>query len=117
MPVSAPSVCPYCTKAHRKAEPCDTVQRMERERKARFDKKRPNSSQRGYDRAWEAEAKAYLSHPLNRTCGCGAPAVVVAHIRSIRSRPDLRMDQTNWRPSCQRCNQFDAARERRAMKG
>jgi 5-methylcytosine-specific restriction endonuclease McrA len=85
------------------------------ERKARFDRKRPNSSQRGYDREWEREAKAYLaSHPY--CARCGQPATVVMHIISIRKRPDLRMDRSNWRPGCQRCNAIEAADERRKEK-
>lgn len=87
---------------------------MERERKARFDRKRPNSTQRGYDREWEREAKAFLSLPENRHCArCAAPATVVMHIRSIRTAPHLRMERSNWLPGCQRCNAKDAAKERR----
>ncbi|WP_449525281.1 endonuclease [Devosia sp.] len=81
-------------------------------RKARFDKTRPNATNRGYDRTWEREAKAFLSHPQNMLCQCGAPAVLVAHRQSIRQRPDLRMVRSNWRPSCQRCNAIEAAQER-----
>jgi 5-methylcytosine-specific restriction endonuclease McrA len=87
---------------------------MERdaERKARFDRKRPNSSQRGYDGAWEREAKAFLAtHPV--CARCGRPSTVVMHIQSIRKRPDLRMVPSNWRPGCQRCNAIEAAEERR----
>lgn len=91
---------------------------MDRERKARFDRKRPNSSQRGYDREWEREAKAFLSRPENRSCArCGAPATVVMHRVSIRRAPHLRMERANWRPGCQRCNAIEAAEERRITKG
>lgn len=86
---------------------------MDRERKARHDRTRPNSSQRGYDREWEREARSFLSLPENRRCACGAPATVVMHTISIRRRPDLRMVRSNWRPGCQRCNALDAVRERR----
>src|SRR5690606_39283383 len=92
---------------------CETVKRMARERKARFDRKRPNSSRRGYDRQFEEAARAYLQEPGNDLCQCGARAVLVAHRRSIRSAPHLRMERSNWRPSCARCNAIDAARERR----
>lgn len=86
----------------------------DRERKAKHDRKRPNSTQRGYDGVWGQEARAYLSRPENRLCGCGKPATLVRHIISIRTAPHLRMEQTNWRPGCQRCNALDAARERRS---
>lgn len=90
---------------------------MQRERKARFDRTRPNSSQRGYDREFEEAARAFLREPGDALCRCGAKAVLVAHTRSIRSAPHLRMERANWRPSCARCNALDAAAERRTMKG
>ncbi|ACM35609.1 MULTISPECIES: hypothetical protein [Rhizobium/Agrobacterium group] len=117
MPVRAPSVCGYCGKAHSKAEPCAALARMARERKARFDEKRPTARQRGYDREWESGAKEFLSLPHNQFCQCGAKATVVRHIKSIRARPELRMDKSNWRPGCQRCNALDAAEERRNDQG
>lgn len=113
MPSRAPSVCGYCGKAHLKGERCETMSRMAKERKARFDMKRPPARKRGYDKEWEREAKAFLARPGNDLCGCGAPAVLVRHAKSIRLRPELRMDHTNWRPGCQRCNALDAAEERR----
>lgn len=116
MPVRAPSVCGYCGKAHAKGESCAAVARMARERKARFDQKRPPARKRGYDKEWEREAKAFLALPGNDLCECGAPAVLVRHARSIRTRPDLRMARSNWRPGCQRCNALDAAEERRALE-
>lgn len=88
------------------------------QRKARFDKTRPAARQRGYDKEWEREARAFLSLPENEWCArCGAKATVVMHIQSIRARPDLRMARSNWRPGCQRCNAIEAAQERRNLKG
>lgn len=86
------------------------------QRKARFDKKRPSASQRGYDKEWEREARAFLALPGNDLCDCGAPATLVRHVKSIRTRPDLRMVRSNWRPGCQRCNARDAAEERRTLE-
>jgi 5-methylcytosine-specific restriction protein A len=113
MPTRAPSVCGHCGMAHAKGESCAARDRMQRERKARFDQKRPTARKRGYDKGWEREAKAFLALPGNDLCECGAPATVVRHVKSIRNRPDLRMVRTNWRPGCQRCNARDAADERR----
>lgn len=113
MPYRAPSVCAHCGKAHLKSAACTAVARMQKERKARFDKTRPTARKRGYDREWQREANAFLALPENDLCArCGAPASVVMHIQSIRSRPDLRMVRSNWRPGCQRCNAIEAAQER-----
>lgn len=110
----APYVCSRCGKAHPSGERCHRARADDRERKARFDQKRPNASKRGYDKAWETEAKAFLSLPENELCArCGAKASVVMHIKSIRTRPDLRMVRSNWRAGCQRCNAIEAAHERR----
>lgn len=114
MPRRAPSICSFCGGVHSQGERCHKARAVERDRKARFDKKRPNSSQRGYDGKWEREAKDFLSLPENRSCArCGAPATVVMHIQSIRTRPDLRMVKSNWRPGCKRCNAIEAVEERR----
>ena len=115
MPVRAPRVC-GCGKVHASDEVCPAVAARNAERKARFDRKRPNSSQRGYDREWEQAAKAFLVAPGNEFCRCGRPATVVMHVRSIRHAPHLRMVRANWRPGCHRCNAIDAARERHNVK-
>lgn len=112
MPARAPQVCSYCGQAH--IGVCEPRAAAIRERNARFDRKRPNARGRGYSREWEEAAKAFLAEPGNQRCaGCGAPATVVMHIKSIRQRPDLRMVRTNWRPGCTRCNAKEAAEERR----
>ncbi|MGP2493516.1 endonuclease [Mesorhizobium sp. PUT5] len=117
MPVSAPRVCGHCGGVHQSGERCPKAAARDRERKARFDRKRPNSSQRGYDREWEKAAKEFLAQQENWWCACGAPATVVMHRRSIRTAPHLRMERANWRPGCHRCNAIDAAAERRKLKG
>lgn len=74
---------------------------------------RSSARQRGYDSAWEKAARAFLAHPANRLCECGAPAVLVRHRISIAKRPDLRMSPANWMPGCVRCNAEDWQREKR----
>jgi 5-methylcytosine-specific restriction enzyme A len=112
---AVPSLC-KCGRIVKRGEICSCRAKDAAERKARFDKKRPNSSQRGYDREWEREAKAFLALPGHQNCACGAPAVVVMHIKSIRQHPHLRMVKSNWRPGCQRCNAKEAAEERRILE-
>ena len=85
---------------------------QDRARKARHDARRPNSSQRGYSRAWEEAARAFLQIPGNDRCECGAPATLVRHVISIRKHPELKMVRSNWRPGCRRCNARDYIRER-----
>ena len=116
MPIKAPRIC-SCGKVVTSGAVCECEARRNRERKERFDKKRPTARQRGYTAEWEREAKAFLSEPGNRRCArCGDPATVVMHIKSIRARPDLRMVRSNWRPGCQRCNAKEAAQERQERK-
>ena len=58
---------------------CPCQRQQDAERKARFDKTRPNSSARGYTRKWEGARAAYLKvHRHCRRCGCMAQ--VVDHI-------------------------------------
>lgn len=112
MPMRTPHIC-GCGHRVVSGARCPCQVRRDAERKARHDQRRPNATQRGYDRTWEREAKAFLARPENRRCAkCGNPSTVVMHIKSIRTRPDLRMDKTNWRPGCHRCNAIEAAQER-----
>lgn len=117
MPVRAPSVCGYCGKAHSKGETCHAVAKMQKERKARFDQKRPTATQRGYNGEWAKARKQYLAaHPL--CCRCGVTANVVDHIKahkgnhalfgigSIGNRSALLATQGQSRP------QRDASRRR-----
>jgi 5-methylcytosine-specific restriction endonuclease McrA len=113
MPMRAPFLC-RCGRIVKPGAVCPCVAKATAERKARFDRTRPPARERGYDKEWERAARAFLAEPGHDLCaGCGAPATVVMHIISIRKRPDLRMQKSNWRPGCQRCNAKEAAEERR----
>ncbi|TPW30330.1 HNH endonuclease, partial [Martelella alba] len=49
---------------------------------------------------------------------CGAPAVVVDHIRPHRGNDDLFWDRANWQPLCRHChNSAKQAEERAKHKG
>ncbi|TPW28921.1 HNH endonuclease [Martelella alba] len=117
MPKKGPRVCGYCGQTHFSGEQCRYVAAMNRDRKARFDAKRPSASKRGYNAEWQRESKAYLSeHPQCRRCG--APAVVVDHIRPHRGNDDLFWDRANWQPLCRHChNSAKQAEERAKHKG
>jgi 5-methylcytosine-specific restriction enzyme A len=79
------------------------------------DKHRPNSTIRGYDAAWRAmRRQVLLDEPLCRECfdrGLVAIAVEVHHIRSVRSRPDLRLSRNNLAPLCRSCHSAHTMRE------
>lgn len=117
MPSRAPSVCPYCGKAHLASEACATVVRMRRERKARFDKKRPCARKRGYTREWEKAAREFLaSFPKCRRCD--RPADLVDHIKPHKGDMRIFWDQANWQGLCtHHHNSAKQSEERRAPKG
>ncbi len=80
------------------------------QRRARFDRERAPSSQRGYDAAWKKCRALYLAkHPMcsfNLPDGskCRARATDVDHVLSVASRPDLRLSWSNMRGGCHSCH-------------
>jgi 5-methylcytosine-specific restriction enzyme A len=94
--------------------PCQKVR--DAQRKARFDRKRPSSSARGYTGTWDRARAAYLrKHPFCRRCG--AAATQVDHIKPHRGDQSLFWDQDNWQPLCTTCHSSAKQREeRRAYK-
>lgn len=102
MPMRAPRLC-KC--GHRVASGvrCPCEQREDAARKARFDKRRPNSSARGYNREWEKARAEYLRrHVL--CVRCGMLADVVDHIRPHKGDHALFWDRTNWQALCTSCH-------------
>ncbi|QRZ15395.1 HNH endonuclease [Paracoccus methylovorus] len=109
MPVRAPRIC-SCGKVVASGATCPCQAKRAAERKARFDKTRPNSSQRGYGRSWEKARKVFLARPENRFCkwpGCdlghkGGPALAshVDHIIPHKGDSALRDDPRNWQGLC-----------------
>ena len=98
MPTKPPRIC-AC--GHRVAASvrCPCERKADAERKARFDRKRPSSSARGYTRAWEkARAEFLAQYPWCRRCG--ERATDVDHIIPHRGDPKLFWDRTNWQPLC-----------------
>ena len=74
------------------------------ERKALFDKSRPNSNQRGYNWSWRKASKNYLAdHPLCVDCRAAGHTVlaeVVDHIKPHRGDKVLFWDVNNWQGLC-----------------
>lgn len=103
MPGRAPSICSHCGKAHIKDAPCAKVVELVKERKARFDKKRPTSRQRGYTAEWEKARKEYLA--VYSSCRrCGAAATLVDHIKPHKGNQTLFWSRANWQPLCTPCH-------------
>ncbi|MCA0847198.1 HNH endonuclease signature motif containing protein [Salipiger thiooxidans] len=102
MPSSAPRIC-RCGRKILSGSRCECEAARDAERKARFDRKRPNSSQRGYGGTWERAAKAFLQRRENRQCKwprCDQQAQHVDHIVPHKGDPALRDDPKNWQGLC-----------------
>lgn len=120
MPTRAPRLC-ACGARVPFGVPCACERARNAERKARFDKKRPNSSQRGYTGQWERESRAFLR--LNPHCRkCGKPldlrtprAAVVDHKTPHRGDRTLFWDKRNWQPLCTPCHSGAKQREERRV--
>jgi 5-methylcytosine-specific restriction protein A len=84
----------------------------ERERKREQSKTRPSSKARGYDKDWQQFRIAFLRiRPRCCEPGCPLLATEVDHIRSVRERPDLRLDPSNCRSLCKSHHSARTARE------
>jgi 5-methylcytosine-specific restriction endonuclease McrA len=106
MPTRAPRVCGHCGLVHAPSEACPLAAARGRERKARFDRKRPTASERGYDAEWRRESKAFLAQAGNDlcSCGCGRPADMVDHKTPHRGDRWLFWDRNNWQPMNTHCH-------------
>ena len=69
---------------------------------------RPSASSRGYGRAWQKAARAFLNaNPLCAEClkqGRYVKATVVDHIVPHRGDQKLFWDRNNWQPLCKACH-------------
>lgn len=112
MPIRPPHIC-ACGTIVASGERCACQIVRDRERRARFDRTRPNARQRGYTRQWDKARTDYLSaHPTCRYCQ--EPATVVDHIKPHRGDMALFWNQSNWQPLCTRCHSsIKQSRERR----
>lgn len=117
MPIRAPSICAYCNQAHPAGVKCERAMQADRDRKARFDKKRPSARERGYTAEWTAASKAFLA--VYASCRrCGQRAALVDHITPHRGDQKLFWKRANWQPLCTPCHSgAKQSQERRDRKG
>lgn len=102
MAMKAPRIC-AC--GHRVASGvrCPCEQKTDAERKARFDRRRPSSSQRGYSGTWDRARAEFLSK--HRRCiRCGGTANTVDHIIPHKGDQRLFWERKNWQPLCTPCH-------------
>lgn len=115
MPRRAPRIC-SCGQVVPSGAICPCQAKRAAERKARFDKTRPNSSARGYDRSWEKARKLFLRrHP--HCARCNAPANVVDHKTPHRGDQAIFWDRSRWQPLCTSCHSGAKQREERRIYG
>ena len=82
---------------------CACQIQRKRDRDARYDATRPTARQRGYDRNWQRESKAYLK--ANPQCRrCPALATLVDHIQPHKGNMALFWNRANWQPLCCPCH-------------
>ena len=117
MPFRSPRACGHCGGVHQTGERCPKVAARDAERKASFDKKRPNARARGYDAEWErARAEWLAAYP---SCvRCGQKATLVDHKVPVRLAPHRRLDRTNFQSMCTTHHSGAKQREeRRNLRG
>ncbi|MDY8107761.1 HNH endonuclease [Fulvimarina sp. 2208YS6-2-32] len=114
MPSKPGRICPCGFKVPG-GERCSCQLRRDRERKARHDLKRPSSSARGYNPAWQKESAEFRR--ANPSCRrCGAPATLVDHIEPHRGNMKLFWNRANWQPLCTPCHSRAKQAEEKAPR-
>lgn len=113
MPVRAPRIC-SCGKVVPAGTLCACQAKRAAERKARHDQRRPNSSQRGYDRQWRNARESFLKQ--NPHCAfCWAPATVVDHKIPHKGDPGKFWNRNNWAALCTSCHSSAKQRQERRL--
>ncbi|HEV7251665.1 MAG TPA: HNH endonuclease signature motif containing protein [Mesorhizobium sp.] len=112
MPSLPPSIC-SCGRIVAARTRCACKALADRERKARFDQRRPSARARGYDATWQKARAEFLTH--NPTCRfCGKPAIVVDHVKPHKGDQRLFWLKSNWQALCTPCHSsVKQSRERR----
>jgi 5-methylcytosine-specific restriction endonuclease McrA len=103
MPVKGPRIC-GCSHVVHSGERCACERARDRDRKARFDSKRPSARERGYDAEWDRERAAFLT--ANEFCvrcaneGVRTTATIINHKRPHRGDRGLFWQRSNWEAVC-----------------
>ncbi|RCW85434.1 HNH endonuclease [Phyllobacterium bourgognense] len=92
---------------------CTCQAKQDRERKARFDQKRPSARARGYNNEWQKARAEYLRH--HPICRCGATAQCVDHIQPHKGNQRLFWNRANWQPLCLPCHNSIKQRQERSI--
>lgn len=93
-----------------KGQRCIHEQARTTARQRQNDAERGSAAQRGYDAEWSKVRFRHLHHHPDCVV-CGAKATHVDHIKSVRERPDLRLDPNNLRSMCGPCHSRRTARD------
>jgi 5-methylcytosine-specific restriction protein A len=110
MPSRTKKWCPTCRVVYigERCRQCSTS----------YNKRRGNSTARGYNYRWEKARRAYLkANPLCVKCleqGRTTAAKVVDHIVPHKGDDGLFWDVDNWQALCTSCHSSDKQREERA---
>lgn len=110
MPPRPPSYRPGVKRA-----PARTVTPAAR-KSSSYEKNRPSSTARGYDRTWSRLRVTHLNaNPYCKRCedraGRYVAASIVDHIIRVEERPDLRLDPANLQSLCVPCHSGPKQRE------
>jgi len=117
MPARPKSICrqPGCGRLINAPGYCDRHEFHDQERKAKADKRRQSSHQRGYSYQWSQARELFLkAYPICANCerrGRITAATVVDHIIPHRGDDFLFWDESNWQPLCASCHSRKTAKE------
>lgn len=102
MPKAAPTLR-ACGCVLPPGQSCRHALQYDRERKARFDAKRPTARARGYTSKYQEARDGFLK--ANPNCArCGAPSSVLHHVVPHRGDKKLFWDRKNWAAVCAPCH-------------
>ena len=107
MPTRPKKPCSYprCPELVAKGAYCEKHKKQEHKR---LDSYRGTPKERGYDTQWtKVRAMKLQQDPLCEFCesiGKVTPAVLVHHIKTIRDRPEIRLEMENLMSLCRSCH-------------